>query len=284
LKYKKRKKNKLKKKVMLDLSTNEFLTLDEVKQRASSIFSKTAAPTVSDKFTHIPTFKVIEDMSQLGWNVVDAKQVKARTEGTKGFQKHLVVFRNPDVVINGVDGDTVFPQILLTNSNDGKNAFTFTAGLFRMVCENGLVISTEQFNDVKMRHMGYTFEELQAQIREMVEQLPLTVESMNKMKQIQLNEEQAKALAKKALTTRFTEEQVKNVQVDLDELLKPTRDEDKGTDLWSVFNVIQEKILNGDFNYISGVKQRKARKVKNFKQDMEINQKLFAMAAEFTAA
>ena len=37
--------------------------------------------------------------------------------------------------------DTVFPQILLTNSHDGKNAFTFTAGLFRMICENGLVLS-----------------------------------------------------------------------------------------------------------------------------------------------
>ena len=269
---------------MLNLSTDSFLTLDEIKQRASSIFSKTAAPTVSDKFTHIPTFKVIEDMSQLGWNVVDAKEVRARTEGTKGFQKHLVVFRNPDVVINGADGDTVFPQILLTNSNDGKNAFTFTAGLFRMVCENGLVISTEQFNDVKMRHMGYTFEELQSQIREMVEQLPLTVESMNKMKQIQLNEEQAKALAKKALTTRFTEEQIDSVQVDLDALLEPTRDEDKGTDLWTIFNVIQEKIIDGDFTYMVGTKIRKARKVKNFKQDMEINQKLFAMAAEFTAA
>ena len=269
---------------MLILSTDSFLTLDEIKQRASSIFSKTAAPTVSDKFTHIPTFKVIEDMSQLGWNVVDAKEVRARTEGTKGFQKHLVVFRNPDVVINGADGDTVFPQILLTNSNDGKNAFTFTAGLFRMVCENGLVISTEQFNDVKMRHMGYTFEELQSQIREMVEQLPLTVESMNKMKQIQLNEEQAKALAKKALTTRFTEEQIDSVQVDLDALLEPTRDEDKGTDLWTIFNVIQEKIIDGDFTYMVGTKIRKARKVKNFKQDMEINQKLFATAAEFTAA
>jgi tetrahydrodipicolinate N-succinyltransferase len=107
---------------------------------------------------------------------------------------------------------------------------------------------------------------------------------MNKMKQIQLSEEQAQALAKKALTTRFTEEQVENIQIDLDQLLEPTRDEDKGTDLWTVFNVIQEKILSGDFNYISGVKQRKARKVKNFKQDMEINQKLFAMAAEFVAA
>jgi hypothetical protein len=269
---------------MLDIKQTEFMSVEQMKKQTPSIFTKTAAPTVSDKFTHIPTFKVIEDMSQLGWNVVDCKEVKARKEGTKGYQKHLVVFRNPDVVINGADGDTVFPQILLTNSNDGKNAFTFTAGLFRMVCENGLVISTEQFNDVKMRHMGYTFEELQSQIREMVEQLPLTVESMNKMKQIQLTDEQAQDLAKKALTTRFTEDQVENIQIDLDQLLEPTRDEDKGTDLWTVFNVIQEKILNGDFNYISGVKQRKARKVKNFKQDMEINQKLFAMAAEFVAA
>jgi len=267
---------------MLDLKKEGFLTGDEIKQRANSIFTTSAAPTVSDKFTHIPTYKVIEDMEQLGWGVVDAKQVKARKGA--GYQKHLVVFRNPEVVINGADGDTVFPQILLTNSNDGKNAFTFTAGLFRMICENGLVVSTQEFENVKIRHMGYTFEELQDQVRAMVEQLPLTVESMNKMKQVQLNEEQAKMLAKKALTTRFPEEQVDNIKVDLNELLKPTRDEDKGTDLWSVFNVIQEKILEGDFNYISGIKQRKARKVKNFKQDIEINQKLFAMAAEFIAA
>jgi hypothetical protein len=153
-----------------------------------------------------------------------------------------------------------------------------------MVCENGLVISTEQFNDVKMRHMGYTFEELQKQIRAMVEQLPLTVESMNKMKQTQLTEEQAKDLATKALTARFKEDELKNITVDLDKLLEPTRDEDKGKDLWSVFNVIQEKILEGDFQYMAGVKIRKARKVKNFKQDMEINQKLFAVAAEFVAA
>jgi hypothetical protein len=269
---------------MLDLSNQEFLSTSEIKERASSIFTETAAPTVSDKFTHIPTFKVIEDMAQLGWNVVDAKQVKARKEETRGFQKHLVVFRNNDVVINGADGDTVFPQILLTNSNDGKNAFTFTAGLFRMVCENGLVISTEQFNDVKMRHMGYTFEELQEQIRAMVEQLPLTVESMNKMKLIQLTDEQAQDLAKKALVSRFTEEQVDAFKIDLDKLLEPTRDEDKGTDLWSVFNVIQEKIIDGDFTYMIGTRIRKARKVKNFKQDMEINQKLFATAAEFMAA
>jgi len=269
---------------MLDLQNDGFLNASQIKERAKSVFTDKAGPSTSEKFTHIPTHKVIEDMEQLGWGVVDAKEVKARAKNSIGFQKHLVVFRNPDVVINGADGDTVFPQILLTNSNDGKNAFTFTAGLFRMVCENGLVVSTQEFENVKMRHMGYTFEELQKQIRAMVEQLPLTVESMNKMKQIQLDEEQAKAFAKKALTTRFEEDQVEAMDFNLDELLEPTRPEDKGNDLWSVFNVIQEKILSGDFTYMSGARIRKARKVKNFKQDLDINQKLFAMAAEFIAA
>jgi hypothetical protein len=153
-----------------------------------------------------------------------------------------------------------------------------------MVCENGLVVSTQEFENVRIRHMGYTFEELQEQIHTMVEQLPLTVESMNKMKSIKLNNDQAKELAKKALTTRFTEDQVEEMNINLNELLEPTRDEDKGDDLWSVFNVIQEKILDGSFSYMSGAKIRKARKVKNFKQDMDINQKLFAMAAEFIAA
>jgi hypothetical protein len=172
----------------------------------------------------------------------------------------------------------------LTNSNDGKNAFTFTAGLFRLVCENGLVISTQEFENVKIRHMGYTFEELQTQIRAMVEQLPLTVESMNKMKAVELDEASIVEFAEKALATRFKEDELQNIKVDLDKLLEPTRPEDKGNDLWSVFNVLQEKILEGDFQYMAGTKIRKARKVKNFKQDIEINQKLFAVAAEFIAA
>jgi hypothetical protein len=164
----------------------KFLSNDEIREAAPTVFTEKPAENVSKHYTHIPTVQVVDDMKKLGWGVVNAQQVKARKNTTKGFQKHLLTFRNPDVVINGADGDTVFPQILLTNSHDGKNAFTFTAGLFRLVCSNGLVIADEKFEDVKMRHMGYTFEDLQVQIKEMVEQLPLTVESMNKMKAIEL--------------------------------------------------------------------------------------------------
>lgn len=264
---------------MLNLKNQEFLSTEQIKSKAPSIFTSTAAQGVSDKYTHIPTSNVIDDMDLLGWKVVDAKEVKAR-KGI-GFQKHLLVFRNEDVVINGADGDTVFPQILLTNSHDGKNSFTFTAGLFRMICENGLVVSTEQFEDVKMRHMGYTFEELQEQIKGMVERLPLTVESMNKMKQIEMSQEASLEFARKAVTTRFKENEIENISVDVNELLAPTRNEDMGNDLWSVFNVVQEKILEGDFNYTFGVKVRKARKIKNFNQDLKINKELFNLALEY---
>ena len=264
---------------MLNYNSDQFLNNSEIKEIAPSVFTNKPSSNVSQHYTHIPTSRVIEDMRTLGWDVVDAKQVKARHG--QGTQKHLVVFRNPDVVVNGEDGDTVWPQILLTNSHDGKNAFQFQAGLFRLVCENGLVISTQDFEKVKMRHMGYTFEELQTQIRTMVERLPLTVDSMNKMKQIRLNEEQMVEFATRALETRFNEKQINRINIDVNQLLEVDRDEDKGDDVWVVFNRIQEKLLNGDFNYITGNKSRKARKIKNFQQDARVNSELFDLALEY---
>ena len=58
---------------------------------------------------------------------------------------------------------------------------------------------------------------------------------------------------------------------------------DKGNDLWSVFNVVQEKIIDGDFEYVAAGKVRKARQIKNFKQDQKINKELFDVALEFAS-
>jgi hypothetical protein len=265
----------------LDLNNNQFLTESQIREKASSVFTATAAPGTSEKYSHISTDRIINDMAELGWGVVDAKQVRARKG--EGFQKHLVVFRNNDLFIEGEDGDDVFPQILLTNSHDGKNSFTFTAGLFRLICENGLVISTQEFENMKIRHYGYDFAQLQTVITGIVAALPLTVESMNSFKQTQLAQEQIIELARRAVEVRFGE-QAQNIRIDYNELIEPTRPEDRGTDLWSVFNVIQEKITQGMFSYTAGAKVRKARRIKNFKQDLDLNAKLFELAAEFAVA
>ena len=264
-----------------DLQTAKYLTKKNIMSVAPSVFASEPSSEVSKHYTHIPTERVIDDMELLGWKPIQATEVKARKNSTKGFQKHLITFRNDDVVINGDDGDTVFPQVLMTNSHDGKNAFQFQAGLFRLVCSNGLVIADTQFEAVKMRHMGYNFEDLQVMIKEMVEKLPLTVESMNKMKATEMEQEQIIQFAMDAINTRFSKKEMKRIEIDYDLLTQPVRKEDKGSDLWSVFNVVQEKIITGDFDYRAGGKARKAREIKNFKQDMKINKELFNVALEY---
>ena len=266
-----------------DSSKNEFLTKDEIRETAPSVFTKVASSTTSKHYVHISTEQVIDDMSSLGWNVVDAKQVNARKN--PGFQKHMVVFGNDDVIVNGDDGDTVMPRILMTNSHDGKNSFSFRAGLYRLVCSNGLVIADAEFANMKIRHMGYDLTELKTVINEIVEKLPLTVECMNKLKSKQLSKEEKAEFAKGALATRLSEKELSNVTSDqILDLLEPTRVEDKGDDMWNVFNVIQEKIIHGMFDVygVSG-KVRKARKIKNFRQDTKVNQELYQLAVDYAA-
>jgi hypothetical protein len=277
---------------MINLQSTKFLSLEEIKEMAPSVFTTNGSKDTSDKYTHIPTDRVIRDLEVLGWKVADVKEVAARKEDNKGFQKHLVVFRNEDVVITGEDGDTVYPQILLTNSHDGKNSFKFQAGLFRMICENGLVIADESFEDYSIRHMGYDFDALQSLIKDMVSNLDLTVESMNKMKKIELDEKQQIELAKRLLDIRlentgntYDEDQPKMINWS-------QRKEDNGADLWSIFNRQQENIIEGNFKYFNeekygkyenvnmGLIGRNARPIKNFKQDMDVNKKMFAAALE----
>jgi len=269
---------------MLDLNAVKFLSKKQINDVAPSVFTNHPSSEVTEKYTFIPTEKVIDDMEMLGWKPVEAKEVNARTKATKGFQKHLLVFRNNDVIINGEDGDTVYPQILLTNSHDGKNAFTFQAGLYRLICSNGLVIADQQFEDVKMRHMGYTFEDLQSMIKEMVEKLPLTVESMNRMKNIELEEERVLDLAKSLLDIRVEGTDNTYDPSAIEEVLEVQRKKDEGMGLWEVFNRVQENIIEGNFHYkTKSGKVRQARIIKNFKQDLQLNREMFSKAMEYAA-
>ena len=76
---------------MLNLNNSEFLNQEQIRKIAPSVFTAKGAETTSEKYAHIPTNRILEDMQTLGWGVVDAKEVKTRKQ--IGFQKHLIVFR-----------------------------------------------------------------------------------------------------------------------------------------------------------------------------------------------
>ena len=70
----------------------------------------------------------------------------------------------------------------------------------------------------------------------------------------------------------------------IEEVLESQRAADEGNMLWEVFNRVQENIIEGNFEYITkSGKKRQARVIKNFKQDQDVNKKMFSKALEFAA-
>ena len=97
----------------------KYLSKEELKAQCPVAFA--TQPTneaVTNKYVHISTEKVIDDLEKLGWLPVEATQRKSRGKQTI-FSKHMVQFQNPDIIVKGDDGDDAFPRILLTNSHDG---------------------------------------------------------------------------------------------------------------------------------------------------------------------
>ena len=257
-----------------------YLTKDQIRNSSPLVFADAPTnPDVSNKYLFVNTETIIDDLDKLGWKPVQAAQRKARKKEGTIFSKHMVAFQNPDIQITSEDGDNAYPRILLTNSHDGMQAFKFSVGIFRLVCSNGLVVADEKFSDFKIKHKGYTFGELRNVVRQAVEDLPNRVQVMNDMKNRILTVEEKRKLALDAMLIRAG---VKELQYDdetIDDILDPKREADKGDDLWRVFNVVQEKITQGDFHAaLTGAKVRKVRKIKSFEKDMKVNKELFKLA------
>ena len=273
--------------VMMSFKGEEsYLTKDQIKQLAPVVFSKTPTnPSLSGKYLFVDTETIIDDLDKLGWKPVKVAQRKSRVKHTI-FSKHMVAFQNPSLKITSSDGDVCFPRIILTNSHDGMQAFKFNVGIFRLVCSNGLIVADEQFADFKIKHKGYTFDELRNVVNQTVEELPNKVQVLNDMKNRTLTQEEKDKLALDAMLIRAgiapDSKKAKKFEYDketIEDILEPKREADKGNDLWSVFNVVQEKITQGEFHAaLKGAKVRKVRKIKSFEKDLIVNQELFKLA------
>ena len=263
-----------------------YITKKQLREICPLAFaSEPTNPDVSKKYLFVNTETVIDDLGKLGWLPVQAAQRKSRGNGTI-FSKHMVSFQNPNIKITGKDGDDSFPRIIMTNSHDGMQAFKFSVGIYRLVCSNGLVVADEQFSDFKIKHKGYTFAELRDVVTTAVKDLPNKVEVLNEMKSRILTQDEKNKLALDAMLVRagieIGSKKAKKFVYDeetIEDILEPKRDEDKGDDLWRVFNVVQEKITQGEFSAaLKGAKVRKVRKIKSFEKDLKVNKDLFQLA------
>ena len=267
------------------IENRDELTMDELKTICPEIATPEINPAlrkklgITDRYVHVPTEKVIEDIMELGWTPINAYRVNSRGRRT-GTGRHMVKFVNYDFM---QEGKTEYPELLLTNSHDGTTAFKLDVGIFRLVCSNGMVVKSQDFGSMKVRHYGYDFETIKGAVNKLVEQIPDYLKQVEDMKEQELEREQMLEFAREAALLRFKTANIETIDklVDVDDLLESTRKEDEGNGLWEVFNRLQEKVVNGKFNYALGKKERKARPVKGFKSQVKLNQDLWELASSY---
>jgi hypothetical protein len=277
-----------------DVLATSFLSNDDIRKVCPLAFkSAPTNPNVSERYVQANTATVINDLAKLGWYPVQAKQCRPKKNSSGIHSFHMVAFQNPDIKIMRTleDGTKVvdtFPRIILTNSHDGFNSFKFMLGCFRLVCSNGLVVCNNQMVNMSIRHINYDFEELRRIVASAIEQVPDIVNTMNKMRTVMLTDEQKVELATEVIKIRKGVEAEDTIQVDkgtIDDILSPVREEDKANDLWTVFNICQEKLIKGGFSATGkNNKVRKQRGITSIKKDLDFNQRLWGTASRYLMA
>ena len=278
--------------VMLSFKSQQLCPLmskDEIREKAPFVFAKAKTnPGTSDKYAFADTETLIDDMAKLGWGVTDCKQQRPNKRSTvRSF--HTLAFQNPNIFITDDNGEIeAFPRIIVSNSHDGFHSFKFMAGLFRLVCSNGLILADAEFTAFSVRHINYDFGELQKIVAQSIELTRTKVTVINDMRATTLSFEQQSALAAKAIAIRkgLNWEDLNVDNQDIEDILEPVRDEDRDNTLWSVFNILQEKVIKGDFTLgkTKTGKRRKARPITGAAKDIDVNQALFVAASEYLKA
>jgi hypothetical protein len=255
------------------------ISLDKAKQYAPAIFATSPAPTIkSPKYQFTPTFEVIEHMQDMGYLLTGVKQSSSNVELRKNWGIHITRFQHPDLYIKNHDGEIeARPEVVLINSHDGTRPIQFEMGLFRLVCENGLVVKDRDMGSFRERHTKLNFNEVKNLIDQKVSGLNDVVGKINKWNMIEMTDKQRFNFAVEALALRIgTDRQAE--QYEIMDILNPKRKADEGNSLWKTYNILQENLIKGGFQ----LNNRQARSIKNPIEDFNLNQELWSLADNYT--
>ena len=261
---------------MSDLS----LIHQQLRQRAPSVFATEPYGELSDKYKFIPTIDVVDALAKHGFTPAKVMENRVRKEDKRGFAKHLIRFRNSGILHQV--GDLV-PEIILTNSHDGSSAFQLSAGLYRLVCSNGLTVGNDQMM-IRQRHSGEIDDVIEG-VFSLVDEFPQIANTAAEWQKIDLSPVQRIEFARAALPLRWEADEAHNYPVNPSRLLEPWLRDDTAEDLWTTFNVVQENIIKGGVS-AKGCdgRRRRSRAVNSVSEDQRLNKALWALANEFAEA
>lgn len=269
------------------------LTLEQIAHFAPSAMATSAHDSRSARYAFIPTVDVINAMMRNGFLPYRASQSNTRMEDRRGYTKHMIRFRHQSQDGLLRVGDVV-PEISLVNSHDGSGLYELMAGLFRLACSNGLMVSESTLDSIKVRHTGDVVNNVIEGSFKLIESSTNVLATVNNWTRLQLTDGEQKVFAEAAHTVRFADAEGEvNTPITAAQLLAPRRTADTGSDLWKTFNRVQENTLRGGLRGVQRdetgrrIRRVTTREVKGIDQDVKLNRALWQLAekmAELKAA
>jgi len=263
-------------------------SLEEIRQASPAAFTNHESPKLSKRYSFVPTYDLLEAFDALGWSPTFARQ-----NGYGPYARHMIRLTNPELGFMDLKSDKVKPQIVLDNSHNGMSPAQIHMGLFRLVCTNGLVIAMPgMYTSVRLRHVGIDINELKQLMEIVANQYTMVGKRIGDMQQHTLNESQKEEFVFKAIAAREPHVFIKDdgtidmkkatTIIQPGQIIEPLRGEDKKEDLWTIFNVVQERLVKGEFDRqtMSG-RRTKPRGISNATRHVNFNKKLWEIAESY---
>lgn len=254
---------------------------DEMRIYAPSIFATNAHHSRSERFVPIPTIEMVRGLSNNGWVPVMAGQSIARREDKQNYTKHMVRFRRSDRDLS-THGSVV--ELVLRNGNDGTSAYKLDAGVFRIACLNGLVAKSSDYGSINVRHSGRAVDKVIEGSYEVLQNAERVLAAPQDWSNINLSEEERRIFADSAHLIRFDRDEEGNAQTNVkpEQLLIPRRYDDRLSNLWMTFNVVQENAVRGGLTApsMNGGRRTTTRNIQGVDQNVKLNMALWALAEQ----
>lgn len=251
-----------------------------LKKMVPSVFAEQPHPKVSGAYKFVKTVDILDTLSENGFQVVQARQSSARDETGIQYVKHMLRLAHADYIGKGIRkvGDVV-PEIVLTNSHNRTSAFVLEAGLFRLICSNGLMAAATSFAGARVLHNDPQIYAHIVSGAEAIQNMThaVAIPMIEKMQKLRLSKSQQDEFAVAATLLKWGTEKPDQAA----QLLAPRRAEDEGDSLWAVMNRVQENAVKGGYR----AQDRSGRNmtvhgIKSVDRDREFNLDLWNLTAE----
>ena len=260
---------------------NTALTMDQLRSAVPSAFALDKHDSRSERYTYIPTVNVIEGLMGEGFQPFKAIQGKSRVEGKQEFTKHLIRFRHQSQTLATV-GDSA-PEVILINSHDGTSSYKLIAGIFRMVCSNGLIVADSTVGSLSVPHKGDIVSQVIEGSFEIIGNSNRALETTREWQNLQLTAGEQNAFAEAAHELRFADAEGEvTTPIQPAQLLNPRRNADNGNDLWRTFNRVQENVIRGGLHGMgrdanNRLRRVTTREVRGIDQDVKLNRAMWML-------